>query len=341
MGDPLARPYAHFAEVDLASLNPHIPWSGVVTLQPKVVPAPDRSIAQLELWVDGQLFAYAQADKVFTWDTQSMDDGFHDLRLVAQEDGPIETRSYARFGVMLANSDHHLVLDPLPQQVRHGKRITVSGSATAGREAALWQGNRKLASAPVNGGRWRLQVASQMLGVGPVSLGVHVTFDDNTVVRSAPLEIKIVPPELAGKAPGTDQHDAGKIETTANEGDLKEVKPIKLDGRLRNLKDVQHLTMAGQFTVARSGFYELVVSGEGKISVIVDNHTRLSDQDIDMKQTRFFPLALEQGPHDLQIEFSPADNRPYLKLILEGDQVATIPEVRVVKDIRKKENAAP
>jgi hypothetical protein len=63
----------------------------------------------------------------------------------------------------------------------------------------------------------------------------------------------------------------------------------------------------------------------------------LSKQTIGRKQTRFFPLALEQGPHDLQIEFSPADNRPYLKLILEGDQVATIPGVRVVREIASSE----
>ncbi|MDH3560732.1 MAG: hypothetical protein OEN52_07245, partial [Gammaproteobacteria bacterium] len=68
---------------------------------------------------------------------------------------------------------------------------------------------------------------------------------------------------------------------------------------------------------------------------------QLSNQTLVNKQTRFFPLALEHGPHDLTIEFSPADNRPYLKLMLEGDQVATIPEVRVVSEIRNKANTTP
>jgi len=62
---------------------------------------------------------------------------------------------------------------------------------------------------------------------------------------------------------------------------------------------------------------------------------------MDRKQTRFFPLALEQGSHDLQIEFSPADKRPYLKLILEGAQVATIPEVEVVRDSSRESNVRP
>jgi hypothetical protein len=341
VGDPLARPYARFAEVGLSSPDPHTPWSGVVMLQPKVVPAKGRPIAQLELWVDGQLLAYAQPGRPFTWDTQGMDDGFHDLRLVAQEADPVETRSYARFDVVLANSGHRLALDTLQQQVRHGESITVSGTAAGGREASIWQGNRKLASVPVKDGRWRLQFASQVLGVGPVSLGVHVAFDDNTVVRSAPLKIDITLPEFTGKAPGTHHIGTGKIEAAETEGNHKEANPIKLSGSLSSLKDAQHLTMAGQFTVARSGFYELVVTGTGEISLVVNDRPLLSSETMNRKQTRFFPLSLEQGSHDLKIEFSPADKRPYLKLILEGDQVATIPEVEVLRDVSKEVNALP
>ena len=341
VGDPLARPYAHFAEVDLASPNPHTPWSGVVTLQPRLVPAPDRPLSQLELWVDGELLAYAQPGKTFSWNTQDMDDGFHDLRLVAQEAGPIETRSYGRFGVTLNNSGHRLELDSQQQRVRYGESITVSGAAVGGGQAAIWQGNRKLASVPVKDGSWRMQVDSQMLGVGPVSLGVRVTFGDNTVVRSAPLKVDIAPPAFTGKATGSQRLDAGKPETAGTKGNHTKVKPIKLNGKLRNLKEVQHLTMEGEFTVAQSGFFELVVTAVGEISLAVDHRTLLSNETMDRNQTRFIPLALEHGPHELKIEFLPADSRPYLKLVLEGDQVATIPEVRVVSDIHKQENVTP
>ena len=341
VGDPLARPYARFAGMQLASPDPQTPWSGVVTLQPKVVPAKGRPIARLELWVDGELIAYAQPDQPFTWDTRSSDDGFHELRLVAQEADPVETRSYTRFNVTLTNSGQRLALDTQQQRVRYGETITVSGSAIGGREATLWQGNRKLASAPVKEGRWRLQVASQVPGVGTVSLGVRVRFDEHTVVRSAPLKIDIAPPKLSGQVPGIHPLDDGKIETAATSDNDKKGKQIKLSGKLRSLNGMQHLTMAGQFTVARSGFFELVVSGGGKISLLVDHRPLLSEQVMDQKQTRFFPLALEQGTHDLQIEFSPADNRPYLKLILEGDEVATIPEVEVVRDVSKQPNVMP
>ena len=341
VGDPLARPYARFADVGLAKPDPHTPWSGVVTLQPQVVPATDRPLSQLELWVDGELLAYAQPGMTFSWDTLDMDDGFHDLRLVAQEAGPIETRSYRSFGVILNNSGHRLELDLQQQRVRYGETITVSGAAVGGREAAIWQGNRKLASVAVEDGRWRLQLASQTLGVGPVSLGVRVTFADDAVVRSAPLTVDIKPPEPAGKAPGNDRRNAGKTEPARAAADRQEASTVKLRGKLRNLPDAPHHTMAGRFMVAQSGFFEVVVTGAGKVSLAVDDRPLLSGQTMKRQQTRYFPLALEQGAHDLKIEYSPADKRPYLHVMLEGDQVATIPAVEVVGDVRRQTTVAP
>jgi hypothetical protein len=341
VGDPLARPYASFAKVELASPDPHTPWSGVVTLQPRVMPAPGRPPAQLELWVDGELLAYAQPGKSFSLDTRSMDDGFHDLRLVAQEDNPVETRSYARFAVLVANSDHHIQPDAQQQRVHYGEDITVTGSASGGSEATIWQGNRKLASAPVKDGRWRLQLASQTLGVGTVPLGVRVVFDGTSVVRSVPLKIDIEPPETGWKATGTHRQDKGERATAANAGDFKEAKRIKLAGRLGKLQNVQRLAMVGGFTVERSGFYQLVVSGQGKLSLALDARPLLSSQTMNREQTRYFPLALEQGLHDLTIEYFPDNNRTYLHVMLEGDQVATIPAVEVLTEVRQQANVSP
>ena len=91
--------------------------------------------------------------------------------------------------------------------------------------------------------------------------------------------------------------------------------------------------MTGQLTVTHAGFYELVVSGDGKLSLAIDDRPPLSGQDVKKESTKFVPLALEQGRHALKIEFSPAGNRPYLHVMLEGDQIATIPEVIITKKI--------
>jgi hypothetical protein len=99
--------------------------------------------------------------------------------------------------------------------------------------------------------------------------------------------------------------------------------------------------MAGNFTVEHSGFYQFVVTGAGKLSLAVDGRPLLSGQTMNRDQPHYFPLALEQGSHDLQIEFTPADNRTYLHVMLEGDQVATIPAVEVLTEVRKQANISP
>ena len=339
VGDPLARPYARFADVTLASPDPHTPWSGTVRLYPKVRPAPDRPIAQLELWVDGKLIAYSQPDQPFTWDTRSMDDGHHELRLVTQESGPIETRSYTRLGVLIANSGHQLALKSPDEIVRYGQTITINGTALEGREATLWQGSRKLANAPVIDGEWEVEIDSQQLGIGPVILGVHVSFDDQKVVRSAPIKLTITPPRFVEKKPPIDK-PAQEDDPTDTLHPGNKTRTLDRDGYLSRYPDAQEFLMEGQIMIDRSGFYELVLSGEGDISLAVNTLPLLSNRRIDRKKPLFLPVALEKGAHEVKIKLSTMGKKPALRLVLEGDRVATVLNLNVAENIHK-EAASP
>lgn len=330
VGDPLARPYARFASVTLASPDPGKPWSGVVTLQPAIVPAPERPVDQLELWIDGQLTAFARPDGSISWDTRGVDDGYHELRLVVRERDPVETRSYTRAGVTVANSRHRLEVDRPDETVSYGQTIAITGSAVHGTEVSIRQGSRKLARGPVSDGHWKLEIPTRSLGAGPVSLEVHATFDDNTVVRSAPVKLSIVPPEFAGQTSGS-HHPDSEPASSASEHAGEMPHTVVLNGKLRNIKAAERLTLEGQMMVRRSGLYELIITAAGGISLAVDDRPLLSRQVLDRNRSRFLTLALAEGPHQLNIEFSPSGRRPYLKLVLEGEQPATTPEVVVVR----------
>jgi hypothetical protein len=327
VGDPLARPFARFSTVKLDSPDPRTPWYGVVTLKPSLQPAPERPVAHLELWVDGQLLAYALPDEPFAWDTRSMDDGHHELRLVAQEAGPVETRSYSRFDITLANTEHRMTVNTYEPRIRLDEPVIISGTARRGRQAELWQGNRQLASASVKDGHWQLQVPAQRVGIGRVTLGVRVLFDDKALLRSPPVKLTVAPPAFRtpAKAPGA----ASRQEPS-----------IKLDGKLDGVADTGHLDMTGELAVDESGFFELVVIGSGEISLAVDEQPLLEKQPIERKQARFFPLSLAAGRHHLQVGFTPEENRrPYLKIMLQGDQVASMAEVSLVEGTDSKVNA--
>ena len=335
VGDPLARPYARFAGVSLASPDPGKPWSGVVTLQPAVEPAPDRPVDQLELWIDGQLTVFARPDEPVRWDTRNSDDGYHELRLVARESDAVETRSYARVGVTVANSTHRLEVNPPDDEVRYDRNLGITGTAAGATQVSLWQGSRKLATAPVSDGRWKLDTAARSVGPGPVSLGVRASFEDGTVVRSDPVRLRIAPAPVAGKVAGPQQPDP---ETGSPDSEHAGEAPrtVVLNGKLRTQAGTERLTLEGQVTIRRSGLYELVIASAGEISLAVDERPLLDRQVLDRKRTWYIPVALSEGTHQLDIEFSPADRRPYLKLVLEGDQAAITPEVRIVRKVSGK-----
>jgi hypothetical protein len=138
------------------------------------------------------------------------------------------------------------------------------------------------------------------------------------VLRSPPVKTSIIPPDFraTGKAPGA----GGRQEQS-----------LKLDGNLDGVPDTGHLDMAGELAIEQTGFFELVVIGSGEISLAVDGQPVMEKQPIERKQARFFPLSLAAGRHHLRVGFTPEENgRPYLKIMLQGDQVASMAEVSLV-----------
>lgn len=105
VGDPLTRPFSRFAQVALTAPDPTLPWTGLINIRPQLIPAWQRPIARLELWVDGRHVADALPGETIPWDTRTVKDGEHELRLVAVEHSRIETRSYTKVRVTVANTD--------------------------------------------------------------------------------------------------------------------------------------------------------------------------------------------------------------------------------------------
>lgn len=329
VGDPLARPFARFAQVQLASPDPQTSWSGVVTLQPSLIPAPGRPLEQVELWVDGQLMAYALPGKPIAWDTRSLDDGYHDLRLVAVESDPVETRSYARVTVTVDNTGHRLEVNSIDRKVRYGDTIAMSGQAAGGETVAVWQGKRMLASAPVTGGHWQVRIPSQQLGIGPVSLIARARYEDRSVVRSAPVRVEVSPPDFLASLRTTSVPDTPHSEISGDIHNDKTAKPIRLTGKLGKVATAEHLLMSGEFTIHQTGFYEFAIQATGDVNLSIDGEAPRPFERVESMKTAFLPLSLAPGVHTLEVDYTPGDNKPYLKIILEGDQPPMNPEVRI------------
>ena len=100
VGDGLARPFARFAKVEL-SVPARV--AGTVKLAPTLTAAPEHPLGRIELFVDGVRVGTGAPDAPLAWDTTTLEDGAHEVRVVAVESGPIETRSDAVATTWVAN----------------------------------------------------------------------------------------------------------------------------------------------------------------------------------------------------------------------------------------------
>jgi nucleoid-associated protein YgaU len=329
VGDPLARPFARFATVGLKTPELGSPWSGVVRVEPQVTPVVGTSVRAIELWVDGQHVASGEPGAPIAWDTRTVDDGSHDLRLVAVEDGIIETRSAFRATVSVLNRDQRIDVTEVTRDVGYGEPIVFAGQAAGARQVEVRRGHRVLATVPAAKGRWSATVPSESLGIGEVSLFARAVHPDAHAARSEPLSVTIREPSLwpaaAREPPG-----AEGLAVTVREvsGGSRDLVVARLDGAIKELAKIDvkgaSIRFSGFLKVARPGFHQLAIAANGQLRVAVHGKILIDDASQAGAKRRFIPLGLEAGRHPIEIELRPAGKRAFLKVVMAGEQV---PEV--------------
>jgi tetratricopeptide (TPR) repeat protein len=325
VGDPLARPFASFADIKLNSPSLAHPWSGNVTIKTGIRTLPDKPVRKLEFWVDGQYQFDVPVAEPLSWDTRTVEDGSHEIRLVAVEDSNIETRSFTRFVVQVSNSDRRVDVEISKQPVTTEDSVEVTGTARGAERVEVMRGYSKLASATVSDSHWRVSYPANMLGAGPVSFFVRAIYPDGSTVRSEPVALSVrVPDSLeplpVDEPPGKGLH-AILIEKDGHEHQLT---GSQLDEKLRELRKkrikVRQMKLDGYIHVAEAGFYQLAVKTGGRISISLNDRVLLEEQlSLDGSEA-FLPVSLTQGWYKLGIDLT-VSGPALLKVVLAGDQV--------------------
>jgi len=329
VGEPLARPFAHFAAVSLESPDVGHAWRNTVLLKPLIKPASDHPIHHLELWVDGQYKDRVAPWDVFLWNTKTVENGCHDLRLVAVEDSAIETRSYVRMPVVVNNGYPQVEEKGPDTPVALGDDIILSGSATDARSIQIFQGTRMLGAVQVVDGRWSTVVDSRPLGMGKVALYARAFYPDGSTVRGCGEVVTIEPPRRLHAADKADaSYEVGLQAVMHDQADKDHILVINsLNGRFEELRKdeetVASLHLAGEFNVRRSGFYQLALTTQGRLRVKIDGQSKIDNEIAGQDEQVFIPLNLDAGWHSLDIVFTPK-GQPSLKARLSGEEVAVI-----------------
>jgi hypothetical protein len=190
-GDPLTRPHAHIPSVGVSGV-PTETASGTITLTPSATTThPTASIAGYDLHVDGVLVDSIDAGASFGLDTEPLDDGHHDVRILAHDDSSVATIGRWVGSIETDNHGHASTISATPTSGDLGTAFAITVGASGGTvsEIRVIHNGRVVAAsgtAPAT-----LAVRGHLLGAGPAVIQTETRFVGGRRALSDPLELDI------------------------------------------------------------------------------------------------------------------------------------------------------
>ncbi len=178
VGDPLCQPWAHQPEVTVsltseADSTKRTFVSGTVTLTPLSVSKESRPIRFYELFVDGVRRKRSRPDGFFRLDTTQLADGYHELRVVAIDNTPLETQGRWIGNVNVKNGREAVQFSIQNQdQLVGAKHLVIKVASTQKKPVLLMHNHRELAE--VSSGNGVTRIETKLLGSGPITLQAWV-----------------------------------------------------------------------------------------------------------------------------------------------------------------------
>jgi len=334
LGDPLLQPFARFAEVTLAAPARSRPWRGAVEVRATVKPVAGRRTARLELWVDGRQVATGPPGSSLAWDTRTVCDGHHRLRLVAVDDSRVGTRSGTVEWFRVENTGRSVALEVRGGKTSLERAIRLEGQAPGAERVEVVQGGRVVAGTRVQGGRWKTEVPAARLGIGTVSLQARARSGHQVVATSAPATATIEAPERLDPRPASGPRlDGLHGELLDEKGRPRQVllatldddrgRSVRRDLSQLGVKRVKKLVVGGEFQVTLPGLHQLALSASGDLALSIDGKSVALDRSAGADRPLFVPLDLSEGWHAIAIAIAFASpGAPELVAHLSGASVA-------------------
>lgn len=192
VGDPLCRPWANIPTVSVDGVQPQATVEGLLTLKPTATVAGGRGIDHFELFVDSVRKALCSPGQSFRLDTARWPDGYHELRLVAFESGPIQSQGRWITSITTANHGCTIDVSVTPEgKLTAEMPLVVSVKAPGAIGVTVVENTRVLGR--IYGEQGKVEINPGTLGAGPVQLqafGLGRGGTETNVV-SAPVDLLV------------------------------------------------------------------------------------------------------------------------------------------------------
>jgi hypothetical protein len=322
VGDPLCQPHAFIPRVTLASEPPVAPWTGQVTLEPRLEGTGEREVDRWEWYVDGLRRGKGAAGDSLSIDSTRLADGFHELRIVAVESGPIATRGWLSLPFVVKNVDREATLERVPAErpATWGEPIEFRVAAPGATRAELLHGRRVVAQISLVEGRGATSLDPRIFGSGPVSLDARVYAAEkaSSERRPAPADAWSSAPlrfEVNAAPPLPAQGDAASnlvpgLRLSWGDGSTATIERT-VDDWLQDagVGPDEAYQLNAEFDVPENDVYQFQCQHRGKLVVKVDDRTIYAN-DEGKGEVVYSPVALEAGRHVLAIEGARAGESP-------------------------------
>lgn len=187
VGDPLCCPFGKFPDFQIGGLDDGDTVKGDFVLQVEPSPKSPKA-ARYEMFYDGVfLGVVSDPDKVEVA-TDAMNDGYHELRIVAVSDSSIVNRRSRKLGFVFDGKGQQVVLKIKKPRGRLGGEIVGQATSSIGERIEIRQNMRTLATVK-SGKAFRIPVSR--VGVGKSKLQAVVKLGNGTLVQSSPVEIQL------------------------------------------------------------------------------------------------------------------------------------------------------
>ncbi len=312
VGDPLCRPWANIPAVQAGQIEPDAQVSGIVEIVPGCeFPAKkhaggdrDGKLDRYELFVDGRRVFRARPQARLRLDTTEIADGFHELRLVAIEAGPIETQGRTVVPVWVDNQGHTIEFSATPAaRVRWDEKLVLKAKAPGMQGVAFFHNARLIGR--LDQAEGQIEVNPRLFGTGPVLLRAVGLSRGGAIdcVHARPIEMRIqaAKPLPALKKPDPSKLVPGMLLKLASGKVVPVQETIQPDWLAQaGVQPGEAFELQGYFLVPKEDIYQFQVWHTGELKLTVDGTTILPAATGKFRE-RFAPVMLAAALHYLKI----------------------------------------
>ena len=278
VGDPLCKPYATEPQVRVNGIRAGEEVTGIVRVEPSIASPEDLAVRQFQCFIDGVRRDSCVPGQSFEFDTSTLPQGFHELRIVAVLDDRIENQGRYIVPFMVRNLPERQIKVQLlnEKRITWDERVEIQVDSPGSRQLVVFHNGNLVASQA--GESAKLTFTPKRLGLGPVHLMVGALGNSKTEnIFSKPIRLEIDPgpllpsrPQSVGMKlePGVQVIVNGKRTSAASTEDPKWLAKSGVKGG-------SPFEVGGTFTVPRDSVYQFQVELKGGIQLVVDGNTLL------------------------------------------------------------------